>query len=474
MSKPSTDEQQAIYEATASTKDNLIIEASAGTGKTYMLESLGPALKGKNVLYLVFNVRNAKEAKERMPYNYETKTLNGFGHGTWMQTIGHGVALNKTKTKTIFKELVDEAPKSARSEMWECYDVVYHGVSMAKALGYAPPSYPQAQALIKKGDFHAALDEVPDDLAADLIDEVLTRSIAAAYRGTIDYDDQIYMPALFKATYTKYPIVLVDELQDLSPVQHEMLRRIGANRVIGVGDTCQNIYGFRGAKTRGMEEAKARFEMKEFPLSISFRCPEAIVRHVHWRVPTFRWSKTGGHVEKPTKLANGDIPDNATIICRNNAPLLRTAFSLLRSGRSVSVAGSDIGPRVVGTMRRLGPETLGRHAVLTAIGEWLEKKLEAESRTAQDLADCMSVFAQQGDTLGDAIRYAEHIFKAEGSILLTTGHKAKGLEWPWVLHLDPWLVRGTRSDEQNQNLDYVISTRSSDRLIEIDSSQIEW
>jgi len=54
-----------------------------------------------------------------------------------------------------------------------------------------------------------------------------------------------------------------------------------------------------------------------------------------------------------------------------------------------------------------------------------------------------------------------------------TVYKAKGLEWANVIHLDPWLVRTNPSD-QDRNLDYVISTRSSDRLTEIDSDNIKW
>jgi ATP-dependent exoDNAse (exonuclease V) beta subunit len=124
-------------------------------------------------------------------------------------------------------------------------------------------------------------------------------------------------------------------------------------------------------------------------------------------------------------------------------------------------------------MKKLGDTSDSRSDFLTAIADWEEAKLERESKSAPDMAACMRIFAQQGRTLGDAITYAEHLFRQQGSIYLTTGHKAKGLEWSKVIHLDPWLVRRDPT-EQNRNLDYVISTRSRDSLTEIDSEAILW
>jgi ATP-dependent exoDNAse (exonuclease V) beta subunit len=264
---------------------------------------------------------------------------------------------------------------------------------------------------------------------------------------------------------------MVDEYQDLSPVNHALLAKLVTGRLIGVGDPWQNIYGFRGASAGGMGAATAQYKMVSFPLSTSFRCPSRIVDHVRWRVPNFKAFRSGGSVSVPEHLDAGLIRPDATIICRNNAPLLACAFKLLRAGHSVSVAGTDIGPRVVALMRKLGPESLSRTQALDAIANWEAEKLANESKTAADMAECMRVFVGHGDGLGSAIAYAEHLFKQDGSIRLMTGHKSKGLEFDDVIHLDPWLCRET---EQDKNLRYVISTRSRDRLTEIDSGAIRW
>jgi hypothetical protein len=51
-----------------------------------------------------------------------------------------------------------------------------------------------------------------------------------------------------------------------------------------------------------------------------------------------------------TSFAGGDFPDDATVICRNNAPL--PAFKLISAGRSVSVIGNELDPRLVGVMNQ--------------------------------------------------------------------------------------------------------------------------
>ena len=209
--------------------------------------------------------------------------------------------------------------------------------------------------------------------------------------------------------------------------------------------------------------------MTELSLSVSFRCPQAIVEAARWRVPTFKWIKPGGHVETLSELDARTIPESAVFICRNNAPLYRLGFRLLSQGRSISIAGSDIGPKLIGLMRKLGPESLTRNQACSAVDAWLAERSARGSKTADDMAACMRIFIEHGQSLGQAISYAEHLFSQRGSIRMMTGHKAKGLEFDLVYFLDPWLCG---DDEQDLNLRYVITTRSADRLYKIDSERI--
>lgn len=465
-----TEEQDHILSLVSRTGDNLIINALAGCGKTSTLEMIEKVVPQKPILYLVFNKRNKDEAVEKMLGTTTVSTLNGMGHKVWGATIGKRLIVDDKKTRKIFQSIVEAAPKTVQSELWACYGETVSGVRLAKALGYIPlDRYPKTVPLTTKQELHNALEEKPDDLVSDLIDAVLAESIKASFAGTVDFDDQIYMPALFRATFPRYPFIMVDEAQDLSPTNHALLKKLAKDRLIAVGDPWQNIYGFRGAKAAGMAELGHSYSCTQTSLSVSFRCPQAIVENARWRVPHFKWIKPGGTVENLVGVSFHNIPDGATVICRNNAPLFRMAMLLLTKGRSVTVHGSDIGPRLIGIMEKFGDPDMKQSAVIIEIDQWLEEKLAKESKTALDMADCMKVFAGFGKTLGEAISYAKHLFAQQGTISLMTGHKSKGLEFDHVIHLDPHLLG---DDEQDKNLRYVIQTRSKNYYGELLSTQV--
>jgi superfamily I DNA/RNA helicase len=467
-----TDEQISILDFVRASDQNLQIKALAGTGKTTTLEMIEQTVAGTPLLCLAFNKRIAEEMKSRFSDTSECRTLNSLGHRVWMKACTSRLVLEPKKTQIIFKACIEDWSKDDAKEAWEEYSSIRQSVDLAKSLGYVPEGkWPQAKRLISRDDFHAALDEAPSGLAGRLIDDILHVSIAQAYKGIIDFNDQVYMPALFGGTFPRFPVVLVDEAQDLSPTNHAMLDKLGKGRVIVVGDPWQSIYGFRGAVQSGMRVLAGRFAMSEADLSISFRCPQAVVESVHWHVPHFKWVKPGGKVYECLNPTADFIQPDSAIICRNNAPLFALGFRLIGAGRGVTVVGSDIGPRLLALMKKLGPPDLPRAAVMDKIDEWLAEKLAKESKTAHEMADCMRVFAQQGQTLNQAISYAEYLFRQTGNITLLTGHKAKGLEWNTVYHLDEWLLGG---GEQEDNLRYVISTRAKEELYLIHSRDFTW
>lgn len=476
-----TIEQEAIINAALTTEDNLLISALAGAAKTSTLELICKALPVQPILSLAFNKKIAEEMTRRLPGHVACRTLNSIGHRVWSQACSKKVTLNVKKSYEILSAKVGSLRKADKEEAFEYFSEILRGITVAKLKGYIPDGkYTHATRLCKTDYFYNApfWEEDPSDIQRTLIDEVLTDSIKLAYDGVIDFDDQIYMPTLFGGTFPKFPLVLVDEAQDLSAINHAMLEKLVTARLIAVGDPWQSIYGFRGAVAGGMSSLKNTFNMRELGLSISFRCPREVVRNAQRiRVPHMQWPEWAeeGKVNALDQWSAESIPDGAAIICRNNAPLFSCALRLLRAGRGVQLIGSDLGPGLIKVLKKLGPESLTKDEVHVAINSWEAERLSKSKAKAatKDRAECLRVFADFGDTLASAIAYAEHLFAAKGPVQLLSGHKAKGLEFDTVFILDAWRIPSPYAEtfeelEQEKNIAYVMATRAKQNLFYVD------
>ena len=470
-----TEEQEAIVDFALSRSDNLLINALAGAAKTSTLEFLCKYLPKTPILSLAFNKRIAEELGKRLPDNVKCATINSIGHRVWMTAIAPKITLDAKKTYAIVKALAEDPTLNRRekSAVYEQFGDIMKLVGRAKREGYVPDGvYEHIKRITPSSEFWGAIEEDDDELLATrvLVDEAIKVSIQQAYKGLIDFDDQIYMPTLFGGTFPNFPVTMVDEAQDLSAINHAMLRKLARGRLIAVGDQRQSIYGFRGAVASGMSRLKADFNMTEMQLSVSFRCPIKIVENARFHAPHMQWAPNAaeGSITTLEEWNASHIPDNAAIICRNNAPLFSLAFKLLRAGRGVKLVGFDIGPSLVKTLKKLGDEHMPQKDLLNAIDQWEAEKLAKARRgaaTIRDKAECLRVFASFGATLGSAVRYAEHLFATTGTIQLLSGHKAKGLEWDVIFHLDPHRIpspycRTDEEQEQERNVRYVIETRA--------------
>lgn len=477
-----TEEQEHCVDAATQTTDSLLLTALAGAAKTSTLVLMAKALGSSSILCLAFNSKIAEEMRARLPANCTARTLNSLGHSAWGRAIGKRLVLNKDKTHNIVEALLRERSKSEKEEIYENLSAVYEALRSAKSSGYVPTGHFQqnAKPLIDDSAFFGGLDEELPEVCEDLVVDAMVTSIEQAFGGIVDFDDQVYMPTIFPASFDFYPIVMIDEAQDLSPLNHAMLRKIcpppreGSavrRRLIAVGDPCQGIYGFRGAMANSMDDLQQHWAMRELTLTISFRCPIAVVKEAQWRAPAMRWAdwaKPGSVVHK-TEWDAELLGDNGVILCRNNAPLFNLAMKLLVAGLMPEIVGNNIGKSLIKTMRKLGPLEMTREQVFAELEKWTSEKLE-KSRNKGAILDqsaCMRVFIEQGKTLDDAITYAEHLFSRAGNIKMMTGHKSKGLEFENVFILDEFLLR--KDSSQDRNLRYVMITRARETLTYITS-----
>ena len=117
------------------------------------------------------------------------------------------------------------------------------------------------------------------------LDTPEARRWAAAYgaelaaRGLIDYDDLILRAIEHAAAGQSYDCIFVDEFQDTSPRQYELLQALAgpATKLFVIGDPKQSIYRFRGADGSVFRRLEADFAPRSIHLQHNYRSTAPIV-----------------------------------------------------------------------------------------------------------------------------------------------------------------------------------------------------
>ncbi len=87
-------------------------------------------------------------------------------------------------------------------------------------------------------------------------------------------------PTVARLVAERYPWLVVDEYQDLSPVLHELVLALHDEAGAGVaafGDPDQSLMGFTGADPRYLSELTELPGFRDLPLTVNYRCGRAIV-----------------------------------------------------------------------------------------------------------------------------------------------------------------------------------------------------
>ncbi|MGF6507832.1 UvrD-helicase domain-containing protein [Paraburkholderia sp. 32] len=106
--------------------------------------------------------------------------------------------------------------------------------------------------------------------------------------GRIDFDDMPLLavralrecPWIQRALFAKYPVLVVDEYQDLGRALHRMVLGLcfcAGMRLFAVGDVDQSIYGFTGAHPDLLESLSEREDVETVRLELNYRSGTRIV-----------------------------------------------------------------------------------------------------------------------------------------------------------------------------------------------------
>ncbi|GAE35615.1 ATP-dependent helicase [Halalkalibacter akibai] len=132
--------------------------------------------------------------------------------------------------------------------------------------------------------------------------------------GKLSHDDVLYFayriikekPDVLEIIRARFPYILIDEFQDTSPIQTEIIKMIGERETyVGViGDICQSIYSFQGANVDLFREFTLD-DMKVYILSGNRRSTNQIINvlnHMRERVDFKQHSPTDLEGQAPIIL----------------------------------------------------------------------------------------------------------------------------------------------------------------------------
>ena len=483
--------QKAIFDYIQHEKGNLVVEAAAGSGKTYTLvKALSLIPQDKRVLMTAFNKDIVKELTKKVKEfpNVEVRTLHGLG--MILTTRGLGIGGMKPEgykytqliynhwqdlTKTNINKLSRNARKSFVENTKKLVDF---------GRFYLATTRSEMIELMTKYDIPCVADEV--DVALKVM------AIGGKNLDSIDYTDMIWMPHIYDLHLQEceYDFIMVDECQDLNVAERNLVLRClkKGGRLIAVGDSNQCIYGFSGSDPDSFRAIQSIPNTVSMPLSISYRCPESVVKFAQNLVPSIEAKQGAEEGVILDCVSLDDVHDGDMVLCRNNAPLLQVYCKLLEQGKRAYIRGSDVGKNlqniVIGTHKdylhtnlkqdgvfiRLYEDLFNsRKAIMERYGISQEDAMKHETIQAKlDMIRALEVLGADLTTTEELTKKIEDIFpkndKGEG-IMLSTVHKAKGLEadnvfiacaslMPSKSALDEWQV------QQERNLMYVAYTRA--------------
>lgn len=483
-------EQEPIFSEFEKGRSHFCVIARAGTGKTTTVkEGIGRAPESKKV-YLAFNKKNVLEAKEKITDpRCQVMSLNGLGHRYVMQNwkgIRPDDQVEYDRIKAVIKSdarlnglnypptaLIKDIIAFAKNT--KPFAKLQDLIAMAEARGMEPESYQET----------AGWDIESVCSVAERAMELAKKPDAA---GRISFNDQLWLPVVMKWVRPWFELVVVDEAQDMNATQLLLAQRSckPSGRIVLVGDPRQAIYAFRGADVNGMERLQNELKAKSFPLTTTYRCPKKVVELAKILVPDYQAATTAPEGTISDLLLDKVIdtakPGDA-IISRTNAPLMGVCLALLRQGVRAYIEGRDIGMTLLNIHKKLAPAGDCK-AYAIAADEWAAARIgkvtgepdsdmyKAAIQTIVDQAETLKALAMESNTVSEIETRLNTLFddsdkNPRPAVVLSTVHKAKGLEWSRV-----FLVKETfkavdwspRVCESN-NIGYVAITRAKSELV---------
>ena len=495
--------QENIFEFIRHGVGNLVVEASAGSGKSYtLLKCLELIDNEQRILLSAFNrdIVNELKKKSKDMDNVHVMTLHGLGLSMLQKNYpNEALELDEFKYRSyIWSNInsishIDLGSLSKRDHA-RYVENVFQYVSYGRC--YLCQTEKDLELIEERYDIDTLADE--KEVALDVMEW------GKQNLSTIDFTDMIYLPNMLmcKPYGLQFDWIAVDEAQDLSTAQREIVlkcRKINT-RMLFFGDSNQCIYMFNSSDPASFNALKNLPNTISLPLSISYRCSKNIVNLAKTIVPSIEENGDGreGEVEYDVQLDK--VEDGDMIICRNNAPLMQIYAEFLKMGKKCAIRGKDIGGNLTQMVKKTKCEKLQRELYSDGVFPRLYSSLlqgvyelmgrynvtfddavaSSSISSKYDMISTLEILSEGLKTSDELIEKVKEVFsdKKKVGISLSTIHKAKGLEAKNVYVACASLMPSSSAKKdwemrQEHNLMYVAYTRAKDRLGFLDESAFE-
>ena len=454
---------------------SLKIIAAAGAGKTSTLNHIAEnALKDKLIFYLAFAKKNAEEARAKMPSNVTSSTL----HSAAWRALGlrrpfstlppiHKFILNNLKQANFL--WIPECEAGGRNASWQAsivakvisrfcmsdspaIDAVHVSEVLNESIGNSVAALKRTQrsgqtSTSKVNDIDineaiASLRSVQNDLSPIILDAA--RKIwPHLLQNMANYHD-VYLKCfqlntkLAEMFFAEYDCLMIDEAQDLNPVQIAIVRQ--ANKpTIAVGDSFQQLYAFRGAL-----DALELFDGEVSNLSQSFRFGDEIAEVARNVLKSHPTKKPDIPVQgtksicSRVHLLNDNCPDlvnddQLAILCRTNAGTLQEAMWAAQYGRVHVVGGikaliAELEAAIA--LKEGRKNDIPPSCPLSRLRDWDDLLIQAEAGDIE-LEKIIDLVNRAND-IRELKKMHDDAPNENTIAICSTTHRAKGLEWDRV------------------------------------------
>lgn len=450
-----TDEQQAAIDL-AATGESFSLVAPAGSGKSATAVGMGGVLRGKKVLYLVYNTAARKEAEEKFKKagmtwvdvrttsqiawraftdarkfeekygrgrgkdiadRYAARMKPGAGHvpareiaevmGLGDIDFGGNLALSGYTQAVLAERAIERFCNSNRPKItYRDVDLVVVGVE---------------QGIVDAARMHVA----------KLANRLWTRCIQPDARLRFTMNHAFKLVADGGVNYG-YDVVLVDEAQDSNDATMRFIQnQVGAQSIM-VGDPAQALYGWRGATDQILQHVGPRLHLTQ-SFRFGYAIAEEAMKHL---VHTGTGVTIKGLSSVDDRVTEGDMLDPDVVLTRTNGGAMEWAISYLAAGRRVAlVKGTQAIKELAYSAASLMKGEKPRSLELSAFKTWADLVEYTDEPGGGHLKPLVRLVQAHGvHKLIDACekmteydpKYPKH------DVAVTTCHSIKGLEWEKV------------------------------------------